>query len=139
MRGGGRRDLLAALKRVQGEHAFLPRERVIEIARSLDVPLCDVFGVATFYSFLSPRPQGRNVIRVCGSVPCYLRNSRTIIESVTAETGIAPGETTRDGRFSFELANCIGACDMAPAMLVNGDVHGDLNPTKVSRVLQAYR
>jgi NADH-quinone oxidoreductase subunit E len=138
MRGGQREDLLASLKRVQDEHAHLPRECIIEISRSLDIPLSDVFGVATFYSFLSPRPQGRHIIRVCGSVPCYLKDSQMIIRGVAAELGIGPGETTSDGRFSLELTNCIGACDTAPAMLVNDDVHGDLNPTKIAQVLRSY-
>jgi NADH:ubiquinone oxidoreductase subunit E len=138
MRGRERGDLLSSLKRVQNEHAHLPAEQLAEVSRSLDVPIGDVFGVATFYSFLSPRPQGRHVIRICASVPCYLKNSQMIMESVTAELGIGPGETTADRRFSFELANCIGACDSAPAMLVDDDVHGDLTPSGIARILRSY-
>ena len=135
----GREDLLLSLKRAQDECTHLSREIIIEVSRSLDVPLSDVFGVASFYSFLSTKPQGRNIIRVCGSVPCYLKDSTMIVECVAEEIGIGPGETTADGRFSFELTNCIGACDAAPAMLINDDVHGDLTAKKISRILKSYR
>jgi len=112
---------------------------MIELAKSLDMSLSDVYGVATFYSFLSTKPQGRNVIRICKSIPCFLKNCQTIIETVEGEIGIKPGETTPDGKFSFQLANCIGACDKAPAMMVNYDVHVDLTPEKISQILKEYK
>jgi NADH-quinone oxidoreductase subunit E len=130
--------LLISLKRAQEEHPHLTREVIIEISRSLGVPVSDVFGVASFYAFLSTKPQGRNIIRVCGSVPCYLKKSHMILESLADKLGIRPGETTADGRFSIELTNCIGACDTAPAMLINDDVHGDLTPRKIARILKLY-
>ena len=134
-----REELLIALKRAHSEHAHLPREVMVEISRSLDLPLGEVFGVASFYSFLSTEPRGRHTIRICGSVPCYLKNSEMIVLTVEAELGIGLGETTEDGRFSFESTNCIGACDAAPAMLVDADVHGDLTPRKISQILKSYR
>jgi NADH:ubiquinone oxidoreductase subunit E len=112
---------------------------MIELARSLDVPVNEVYGVASFYSFLNIKPLGRNIIRVCRSVPCYLKENHTIIETVEREIGIKPGETSPDSRFSFELANCIGLCDRAPAMLVNSDVHVDLTPSKLLQILQSYK
>ena len=136
---GGREDLLLALKRAQDECTHLSKEIIVEVSRALDLPVSDVFGVASFYSFLSTKLQGRNVIRVCGSVPCYLKNSPMIVQCVADEIGIGPGETTADGRFSLELTNCIGACDAAPAMLINDDVHGDLTAGKISRILKSYR
>ena len=105
----------------------------------MGLSISEVYGVATFYSFLSAEPLGRNVIRVCKSLPCFLKNCQTIIKSVEKEIGIKPGETTPDGRFSFQLTNCIGACDKAPAMMINDDVHVDLTPEKISRILQAYK
>ena len=138
MSGRRRGELLVRLKRIQDEHRHLPRERIVELSQALEMPVGAAFGVATFYSFLSPRPQGRNIIRVCGSLPCHLKDTELIIRSVAAETGIGPGETTHDGRFSFELTSCIGACDEAPAMLIDDDVHGDLTPTKISQILRSY-
>ncbi|MFC1953200.1 NAD(P)H-dependent oxidoreductase subunit E, partial [Chloroflexota bacterium] len=99
----------------------------------------DVYGVASFYSFLSPKPLGRNIIRICRSLPCYMKDYQTVAESITGEIGINPGETTADGRFTFELTNCIGACDKAPAMLINDEVHGNLTPDKISRILKTYK
>jgi NADH:ubiquinone oxidoreductase subunit E len=82
---------------------------------------------------------GRNIIRVCKSLPCYLKNATHVIDCVTKELGIEPGETTIDGRFSFQLTNCIGACDRAPAMMINHDVHGNLTPKKISEILTGYK
>jgi NADH:ubiquinone oxidoreductase subunit E len=110
-----------------------------ETARSLGLPISEVFGTATFYSFLSTRPLGRNVIRICKSIPCYLKNAEMIIDSVAQEIGIKPGGTTADGKFSFELTNCIGACDLAPAMLVNHEVYGPLTPRKIAEILKACK
>jgi NADH:ubiquinone oxidoreductase subunit E len=132
-------NLLIALREAQKRFGYLPQEIMVEIAESLDVPLNDVYGVASFYSFLTIRPLGRNVIRICKSLPCYLQNSQLIIETLQKEIGIRPGETTPDGRFSFELTNCIGLCDRAPAMLINSDPHVELTPRKISQILQKYK
>jgi NADH-quinone oxidoreductase E subunit len=133
-----RGKLLVLLKRMQDEFGYLSEASLAEVAEFLNVPLSEVYGVATFYSLLSTRPQGRNVIRICQSLPCYLKHAQMIIRSVEDELGIKPGETTPDGKFSFELTNCIGACDRAPAMLINHDVHGELDPEKIAQILKAY-
>lgn len=131
-------NLLVTLQQAQRESGYLSPALMVEIARSLRLPVNAVYAVASFYSFLNMRPPGRNIIRVCRSVPCYLKENRVIIETVEREIGIRPGETSADGRFSFELTNCIGLCDRAPAMLVNGDAHGDLTPSRIVQVLQSY-
>lgn len=132
-------NLLIALKEAQSRYGYLPHDLMREIAESLDVPINDVYGVASFYSFLVTRPAGRNVIRICKSLPCYLKDSQIIIETVAKEIGIGPGETTPEGRFSFELTNCIGLCDRPPAMLINNDAHVDLTPKKIKQILQKYK
>jgi len=137
-RGKDSENLLVLLKRAQGELGCVPGEVIAEVAQSLNIPINEVYGVATFYSFLSTKPLGRNVIRICKSLPCYLKNSQMIVESIADRLGIKSGETTSDGKFSFELTNCIGACDKAPAMMVNHDVHVNLTPEKISQVLKAY-
>ena len=138
-RSKDRESLLVLLKETQSKFGYLSQEHLAGLAESLDIPVSDVYGVDTFYSFLSTRPLGRNVIRVCKSLPCYLKNSLSIINSVEQEIGIRPGETTLDGRFSFQLTNCIGACDKAPAMMINHDIHGNLTPEKISRILAKYK
>lgn len=134
-----RGDLLVRLKQAQENLGYVSQDFMAEAAKSLNISVSEVYGVATFYSFLSTKPLGKNVIRVCRSVPCYLKGSQMVIESVEKEIGIKPGEVTPDGRFSFELANCIGVCDRAPAMLVNHDVHGNLTTRKISKILKSYR
>jgi len=104
----------------------------------LGVSVSTVYGVASFYSFLSARPKGRHVIRICKNTPCGLKEGETIAGAVREHLGIAPGETSRDGRFSLEWTNCIGACDQAPAMLVDDDVHGNLTPRKIVEILRTY-
>ena len=132
-------NLLVVLKEAQAKSGYLSPALMIELARSLDVPVNEVYGVASFYSFLNIKPLGRNIIRICRSVPCYLKKNHAIVETVEREVGIKPGETSPDNRFSFELTNCIGLCDRAPAMLVNSDFHADLTPSKILQILQNYK
>ncbi len=131
-------NLLPILKKAQDRAHYLSPKFMTNTADSLNLSVSDVYGVSTFYSYLSTRPLGTNVIRVCKSLPCYLKGSEMILKSLENSLGIKPGETTRDKRFSLELANCIGACDRAPAMLINEDVHGNLTPGKISKLLKQY-
>ncbi|MFC2063202.1 NAD(P)H-dependent oxidoreductase subunit E [Chloroflexota bacterium] len=134
----GREDLLLLLVEAQKKHGYLTPRLLTEMAKSLGLSLGDIYGVATFYSFLSVKPQGRNVIRICKSLPCFLKNNHVIIESIEREIGISLYETTSDGRFSLQLTNCIGACDRAPAMMINSDIHTDLTPSKIPKILGLY-
>ena len=133
------KNLLILLKRAQERFGYLSEELMAELAQSLNISTGEVYGVVTFYSFLSKKSLGRYVIRICKSLPCYLKNAQMIIKTVEDELGIKPGETTLDGKFSFQLTNCIGACDKAPVMMINNDVHVDLTPTKISQILKAYK
>jgi NADH-quinone oxidoreductase subunit E len=133
-----RHQLLGMMKEAQEKSGYISEEAMVHMAETLQLPIGDVYGAATFYSFLSTKPLGRHVIRICKSVPCLLQNGETLIETIGKELGIAPGETTPDGRFSFELTNCIGACDQAPAMLVDDEVYGDLTTEKIREILQSF-
>jgi NADH-quinone oxidoreductase E subunit len=135
----GREELVVVLKEAQSQYGYVPEEVMAKLAESLNIPIHEVYGVASFYSFLSIKPLGRNVIRICKSLPCYLKHCQTIIETVEKELGIRPGKTTPDGRFSFQLTNCIGLCDRAPAMMINNDAHVDLTPKKIARILKSYK
>ena len=130
---------MVALQEAQTRLGYLSPELMVELADSLNVPVNDVYGVASFYSFIATKPTGRNIIRICRSLPCYLKNCQSVVKAIEKELGIKPGETTPDGRFSFELTNCIGLCDRAPAMLINNDAHVDLTPKKISQILQSYK
>jgi NADH-quinone oxidoreductase subunit E len=137
-KGTERESLLGMIKGEQTKSGCVSEGAMSSIAGSLGVSLGDVYGVTTFYSFLSTEPVGRHVIRICKSVPCLLQDGEMIIECIEKELGIGVGKTTSDRRFSFELTNCIGACDQAPAMLIDEEVHGHLTPDRISEILRSY-
>ncbi|MDP2726895.1 MAG: NAD(P)H-dependent oxidoreductase subunit E [Dehalococcoidia bacterium] len=134
-----RGDLLPILEEGQARYGYLPPEFLKGIADALDLPVNEIYGVASFYSFLSTRPLGRNTIRVCKCLPCYLKGGQDLLESIQAALGIGIGETTSDGSFSLLVTNCIGACDEAPAMMVNGERYGKMDSAGVKEVLARYR
>ena len=136
--GEGSAGLLAELKGKAGNGCHLSVEMLSETARKAHLSLGTVFGISTFYSFLPVEPKGRNIIRICRCVPCDMKEAQVIVGSIKKELGVFPGETTPDGRFSVELVNCIGACDRAPAMLINDDLHGNLTPERISGILKSY-
>ncbi len=130
-------DVLVQLETEQERSGYISEPFMEQLAQAAGLSLSEVYGVATFYHFLATKPQGRYVIRVCKSLPCHLKSSQFIIEAVKVKLNIAPGETTPDGKFSLQVTNCIGACDQAPAMLLNHDMHGNLTPEKIGRLLDA--
>ncbi len=136
---GAPTGLLDILRTGQKAAGYLSQASLEEIAGRLGLSVGEVFGVASFYAFLSTRPLGRHVIRVCKSVPCRLKTGAMIVEAVGKGIGIRPGETTPDGRFSLELTNCIGACDRAPAMLIDDRMYGDLTPGRIAGILKSYQ
>jgi NADH:ubiquinone oxidoreductase subunit E len=136
IQGRGFSNLLAWLRNEQIKAGFISEQFIEQVAKDQDLSVGEVYGIATFYHFLSIRPSGRNIIRVCKSIPCYLKSSQLVIETIEAKLGIAPGETTPDGVFSLQLTNCIGACDKAPAMLLNDELHGNLTPAKIAQILK---
>ncbi len=131
-------NLLSMIKKAQDKSRHISPKFMADTADALNLSISEVFGVSTFYSFISTKPLGKNVIRLCKSVPCFLRGSEMILKSIEDAIGIKPGETTRDRKFSLMWTNCIGACDQAPAMLVNGDMHGNLTPNKIAGILKRY-
>ena len=126
-------SLIAVLQDIQREFHYLPQGTLLETSKTLDVPLSKVYGVATFYNAFSLVPQGENVIRVCKGTACHIRGADLIIEQLKTEFKIGPGETTPDLKYSMEVVNCVGACSMAPVMIVNGKYHGNV---KCSRAVK---
>ncbi|MGE5839105.1 MAG: NADH-quinone oxidoreductase subunit NuoE [Deltaproteobacteria bacterium] len=133
-----REALLEMIKEEQATSGHMPRGAMVRVSEALGVTLGDVYGVTTFYSFLSTSPVGRHVIRVCKSVPCCMKDAEVLIEWLEKELGIRPGETTPDGRFTLTRTNCIGACDQAPAMLIGDEVHGQLTPERLAGILKSF-
>ncbi|TAK36229.1 MAG: NAD(P)H-dependent oxidoreductase subunit E [Chloroflexota bacterium] len=134
-----RRDLLPILKEGQSRYGFLPAELLSRLAEALEVPVNDVYGVASFYSFLTLALPGRNTIWMCRCLPCHLKDGRGLLDAVQEQLGVGPGETTVDGCFTLRLTNCIGACDQAPALMVNNDRYGSVIPGRLAEILSRYR
>lgn len=134
-----RADLLPILKEGQARYGYLPPEFLDGIAEALGLPVNEIYGVASFYSFLSTQPLGRSTVWVCKCLPCHWKGGQALLEAIQYELGIGPGETTRDGTFSLRFTNCIGACDQAPAIMVNGERHGRVDPAGVKGILARYR
>ncbi len=133
-----RHGLLPLLKEIQEKNKGLSATDLEKISLKFDLPNNEVFGVSSFYSFLSRKPQGKYVIRICRSLPCHMQEARLIADSVQKILGIVPGEITWDGRFSLEMTDCLGACDQAPAMMVNEAVYGHLTADKIETILKGY-
>jgi NADH-quinone oxidoreductase subunit E len=133
------KNILIKLKEAQAISGYVSEQTVAEIAAAYNTSVSEVYGVATFYSFLCVKPTGRNVIRICRSLPCHLKAGEEVRQRLCRILGIAPGETTPDGRFSLEVTNCIGACDIGPAMLVNGELVGNLTVDNIGGILETYR
>ncbi len=134
----GRAELLPALKRELKKNGCLTREIMDTVAGRSGLPLNEIYGVATFYAYLPLAPLGQYVIKVCRCLPCDMKDAQAVIGGIKQELGIAPGETTADGKFSLELVNCIGACDQAPAMLINAKLYGNLTPQRIVEILKSY-
>jgi bidirectional [NiFe] hydrogenase diaphorase subunit len=120
--------LIEALHAVQDAFGFLDEEAMTFVAESLDLPLSKVYGVATFYHLFMLKPQGRHACVVCTGTACYIKGAGAIVESIQERFGAGPGETTADKALSVLTARCVGACGLAPAVVVDGRVIGKLGP-----------
>ncbi len=133
--GAGRERIVQLLVMVNSELGWVPPEAMKEIALALDMSAAEIYSVASFYSFISLEPRGRNIVRVCSTISCAMKGQREILEALRSELGIEVGDTTPDGRVTLETTACIGLCDMAPAMLVNDTPHTGLTPDKARAII----
>lgn len=132
-------SLIQALHTAQGIYGYLPLEVQKVIADAMKIPLATVSGVVSFYSFFSTQPRGRHSIRVCLGTACYVRGGKKIIDRLTDLLDVKVGDTTQDRAFTVEVARCIGACGLAPAMSVDDVVYKQVNPDKLEQMLERYR
>ena len=130
--------LLSKLKSEVERKDYLSRETMAGVAGQSDLPLNSVYGVASFYAYLPVFPVGKNVIKVCNCLPCEMKDVPAVVEGISREIGIGPGQTTPDEKFTLELVSCIGACDQAPAMMINDKLYGDLTAEKIAGILKSY-
>ena len=130
--------LMPILHEAQSIYGYLPSEVQTLIAEELNIPLSEVYGVATFYTQFSLQPKGKHRVSVCLGTACYVKGSDKILAAVERELGISCGECTQDGKFSIDSCRCVGACGLAPVMLVDDDVYGKLTDKEVPAILQKY-
>ena len=130
--------LMPILQKAQDIYGYLPREVQVMVASKTGIPLEEIYGVTTFYSQFSLAPKGKYKISVCLGTACYVKNAGAILERVTQALGIGPEECTTDQQFSIEACRCIGACGLAPVMMINDEVYGRLVPDDVDGILEKY-
>jgi NADP-reducing hydrogenase subunit HndA len=130
--------LMIVMQEAQEIYGYLPIEVQKMIATGMGVPLSEVYGVATFYAQFTLQPKGQYRISVCLGTACYVKGSGKVLERLQEKLGIKPGQCTADGKFSIDACRCVGACGLAPVMMINDDVHGRLVPEDVDKILAQY-
>lgn len=129
-------SLIAVLQDIQKEYNFLPCDALQQAAEAFDVPLSKVFSVSTFYNAFSLNPKGERIIRVCMGTTCHIRGAKLILEQLETKLNIKAGETTEDLKFTIEVVNCVGACAMAPVVIVNDEYHGSVKVSGTKKLLK---
>ena len=129
---------MPVLQAAQEIFGYLPEEVQIIVAEGLEIPLSEVYGVASFYSQFALEPRGKYVIGVCLGTACYVKGAADILSAVEQKLGIKTGSITKDGKFSLDACRCVGACGLAPVMMVGSDVYGRLTPDQVGPILDKY-
>ena len=136
--GRSRASLLPIIQGVVEQENYLSERSMAEIAREVDIPAADVYGTASFYSFLETKPTGKYIIRICKTITCAMKGKNQVLFSIQEMLKIKLGETTPDKKFTLLETNCLGWCHKAPAMLINDEVYTELTPEKVREILSEY-
>ncbi len=131
--------LIPALKDAQEIFGYVPAEVQHWLAQGMNIPASHIYGVVTFYSFFTIEPRGRHTIRLCLGTACYVKGAKEMLEIMVRDLGLNVGETSEDGRFTLEAVRCLGACGLAPAMLVGEDTHGNIAPKDTMKILEGYQ
>ncbi|MCX6272334.1 MAG: NAD(P)H-dependent oxidoreductase subunit E [Bacteroidetes bacterium] len=136
--GKNRNSLMPILQGIVQEERYLSEDAMINVAKELDLSTADVYGTASFYTFLDTVPRGKNIIRICKTISCHMKGKDEIIETVENMLKVKVGETSHDRNFTLLTANCLGWCHQGPVMLINDDIYPDLNPGKATSILEEY-
>jgi NADH:ubiquinone oxidoreductase subunit E len=131
--------VITALRECQDIVNYLPAQLIDAIAEGMNLPASEVFGVASFYSLFSLKPKGRHTIKVCTGTACYVKGIREVLSRIEGEFELGEGGTSEDRRFSLQGVRCLGACGLAPVMVVGEDTHGDVKAEKVVQILDKYK
>lgn len=132
-------ELISILHKAQGEFGYLPEEVQRVIADKLNISIAKVYGVVTFYSFFTMTPKGRHAISICMGTACYVRGAEKIVDEFKDQLGIDVGGVTEDGKFSLDCLRCVGACGLAPVVLIGEKVYGRVEPHQVKEIIASYK
>jgi len=131
-------QLISLLQEVQAEFNYIPQDVLVRISQKLEIPLSQIFSVATFFQAFSLKPRGRHTITVCLGTACHIRGGQRLVDKIERDYDLKPGETTEDMRFSLETANCLGCCALGPVMVVDGKYESKVTPDKLDKILKKY-
>ncbi|MDD5730049.1 MAG: NADH-quinone oxidoreductase subunit NuoE [Candidatus Omnitrophica bacterium] len=131
--------LIAILHKAQEIHGYLDKAVMDEIAQEMNIPTAHIWGVATFYHFFNLKPRGKHPISVCLGTACYVKGAYQLLDAIQEELKIGMGETTQDNLFTLQEARCLGACGLAPVVMIDEKIYGELTPKKIVEILQDIR
>jgi len=131
-------SLIQVLLEIQSEHSWLPKEALTRVSERLEVPLTRIQHIATFYKAFSLVPKGRHQVNICMGTACHVRGAPRVLDTLQDLTGIQPGETDADLKFSLETVNCLGCCALGPVVEIDGTAHGKVSPSEAAEVLKRY-
>lgn len=131
--------LIAVLHKVQGLFGYLDKQIMDIVAEDMNIPTAHIWGVATFYHYFNLQPIGKHVISVCMGTACYVKGGDKVLNALKTELGVGVGETTEDGLFTLQEARCLGACGIAPVIMIDDKIYGDLDSKKAVDVINLYR
>jgi NADH-quinone oxidoreductase subunit E len=131
--------LVPILQDVQAEYNYLPKEALVQVSDGLEVPLSQVYSVASFFKAFSLKPRGRHLINVCLGTACHVRGAVRVLDEIERELGIKSGESTEDLRYTLETVNCVGACALGPILVIDGNYSGQMTAGRVKRLLEGYK
>jgi NADH:ubiquinone oxidoreductase subunit E len=124
---------------VQGLIGYLPREALTVISKEMRIPLSELYGIMSFYSFFSMVPKGKYVIQVCLGTSCYVKGGQKIVDTLNKDFGLETGGITPDGKFSLQIVRCIGCCGLSPMLAINENVHRKIKPSQLKDILSSYQ
>lgn len=131
-------QLISLLQDVQAEFNYIPQDVIIRISQKLEIPLSQVFSVATFFQAFTLKPRGRHTITVCLGTTCHIKGGQRLVYKMERDYALKPGETTEDMRFSLETANCLGCCALGPVVVIDGKYESKVTPDKLDKILKKY-
>lgn len=130
---------IGILQDIQSQYNHLPKDALVHMAKRLNMPLSQVFSLATYYKAFTLKPRGKHLVCVCMGTACHVRGAPRLSDELARKLGVKPGQTTKDGKFTLEVVNCLGACALGPLVVIDGEYYGNMSIDKVDSILKKYK